>query len=326
MTFTSSVDTLLDRSIILGYSRIGPLLRRRWWPADPAAGSMAGRRVIVTGATSGIGLATAAGLAKLGAEVDIVGRNREKLDDALMTLRRQVPHAKFHPQQCDISDLDDVRRFCSEYRSKVTVLDALIHNAGAMLAERTETPAGHEVTYATHVLGPHLMTGLLRNELAASNAAIVIFVSSGGMYTAELRDDDPEYRIGQYAGAKAYARTKRMQVVLAHMWADRLADDHIAVESMHPGWVNTPGVATSMPKFRLATLPLLRSLDDGADTLVWLAATRPDSKNTSHFWHDRRLRPTNYGQEKDASPTKRKRLWDDAAAATGIGDSPAVAG
>lgn len=317
MTFNSSVDTLLDRSIILGYSRIGPLLRRRWWLADPAAGSMAGRRVIVTGATSGIGLATAAGLAKLGAEVDILGRSREKLNDALMTLRHQVPHGTFHPQQCDISDLDDVRRFCSEYRHQVPVLAGLIHNAGAMTTERTETAAGHEVTYATHVLGPHLMTTLLRKELAASDAAIVIFVSSGGMYTADLRDDDPEYRIGWYAGAKAYARTKRMQVVLAQMWADRLADDHIAVESMHPGWVNTPGVAKSMPRFRRATLPVLRPLDEGADTLIWLAATRPDSRNTSHFWHDRRLRPTNYGHAKDEDPKKRERLWNDAAAATG---------
>ena len=186
-----------------------------------------------------------------------------------------------------------------------------------MAPERTETGSGHELTYATHVLGPHLMTTLLRRELAASDDAIVIFASSGGMYTAELRDDDPEYRTGQYAGAKAYARTKRMQVVLAQMWSEHLQLDGTAVESMHPGWVNTPGVATSMPLFRLATLPILRPLDQGADTLVWLAATRPDSSGSEHFWHDRKLRPTSYRRNHDQHPTRRERLWDQAAAATG---------
>lgn len=112
------------------------------------------------------------------------------------------------------------------------------------------------------------------------------------MYAAALRDDDPEYGEGKYSGPKAYARTKRMQVVLAQMWADRLAPDDITVESMHPGWVDTHGVKEYLPKFRALTLPFLRSPEQGADTLVWLAATKPHSEGTERFWHDRRLRPT----------------------------------
>jgi NAD(P)-dependent dehydrogenase (short-subunit alcohol dehydrogenase family) len=115
------------------------------------------------------------------------------------------------------------------------------------------------------------------------------------MYAAGLRDDDPEYREGKDSGPKAYARTMRVQVVLAQMWADRLAPDDITVESMHPGWVDTHGVKEYLPKFRALTLPFLRSPEQGADTLVWLAATKPHSEGTERFWHDRRLRPTRLG-------------------------------
>lgn len=115
----------------------------------------------------------------------------------------------------------------------------------------------------------------------------MVFVSSGGMYSTPLVIDDLEYR----NGVRAYARTKRMQVVLADAWARRLSGTDVRVESMHPGWVDTPGVAEYLPRFRIVHKPLLRDLADGADTAVWLVATRPPSK-PGHFWHDRAQRPT----------------------------------
>ena len=318
---TNVIDTALDRSVVLGYTRIGPALRKHWWPPDPEPGSMSGKHVLVTGATSGIGKATVAGLARLGAEVHALGRDAGHLDDALGDLRTDVPGGVFHGELCDVSDLADVRRFCADFSARVPVLHALVHNAGTMAHERTETSEGHEVTLATHVLGPHLMTHLLRENLAAAEGASVLFTSSGGMYAAALRDDDPEYRTGKYSGPKAYARTKRMQVVLAQMWAHRLAPEQIAVESMHPGWVDTRGVAHYLPKFRALTLPFMRDSEQGADTLVWLVATRPASYASDHFWHDRRLRPTSYGRERAQGPEKRRRLWDYISSATGTGMS-----
>lgn len=314
---TNAIDTVLDRSVVLGYTRIGPALRKRWWPADAEPGCMSGKHVLVTGATSGIGKATVAGLARLGAEVHALGRDAGRLDSALSELRTDVPDGAFHGEVCDVSDLADVRRFCADFTARVPVLHGLVHNAGTMAHERTETAEGHEVSLATHVLGPHLMTSLLLANLAAAKGASVVFTSSGGMYTAALRDDDPEYRTGEYAGAKAYARTKRMQVVLAQMWAHRLAPEQIAVESMHPGWVDTRGIARHLPKFRALTLPLMRSLEQGADTLVWLVATRPASYASDHFWHDRRLRPTSYGRERAQGAEQRRRLWDYVSSATG---------
>ena len=122
-------------------------------------------------------------------------------------------------------------------------------------------------------------------------------MSSGGMYTTPLSADDLESLDGEYDGVRVYARTKRMQVVLAAQWARRLEGTGIRVESTHPGWVETPGVAEALPTFRRLTKPLLRDVADGADTAVWLVATRPESGG-EHFWHDRAQRPTTFGWQK----------------------------
>jgi NAD(P)-dependent dehydrogenase (short-subunit alcohol dehydrogenase family) len=159
---------------------------------------------------------------------------------------------------------------------------------------------------ATHILGPHLMTERLLPLLRAARGASVVFVSSGGMYSTPLVIDDLE-SIQDYNGVRTYARTKRMQVVLADAWAHRLARSDVKVESMHPGWVDTPGVAEYLPRFRVITRPLLRDLADGADTAVWLVATRPTSK-PGHFWHDRAQRPTTFGWQRPGNPATIRRF------------------
>jgi len=137
----------------------------------------------------------------------------------------------------------------------------------------------------------------------------VIWVSSGGMYTRKLRADDLEYRKGDYSPATAYARTKRMQVVLADLWAQALAAGGVVVHSAHPGWVDTPGIAHSLPKFRTLTRPLLRTTQQGADTFVWLAAADAPARCTGRFWHDRRPRPRHYLPITRESDAERRALW-----------------
>jgi NAD(P)-dependent dehydrogenase (short-subunit alcohol dehydrogenase family) len=110
-----------------------------------------------------------------------------------------------------------------------------------------------------------------------------------------------------YSGVGTYAETKRMQVVLADAWAHRMAGTGVKVLSMHPGWVDTPGVAAYLPRFRAITRPLLREVADGADTAVWLVATRPDSK-PGHFWHDRAHRPTTCGWQRRENPATVRRF------------------
>ena len=161
---------------------------------------------------------------------------------------------------------------------------------------------------ATHVLGPHLLTSELRPLLTADTSGRVVFVSSGGMYTQPLRIDDPEYQLGDYDGTVSYARTKRMQVVLAQLWARHLPG--VAVHAMHPGWANTPGITDSLPRFARVVGPILRDADQGADTAVWLTAAEWPGATTGLFWHDRRPRPTSYLPFTRHSPADAQRLWD----------------
>ncbi|CAN5641396.1 hypothetical protein BH11ACT8_BH11ACT8_32540 [soil metagenome] len=313
------LDALLDRSLVLGYTRIGPAVRRHWWPADPAPGSLAGRRVVVTGATSGIGEAMVSSFAALGASVHVLGRNPEKVARVVAEVRAAHPTADLVEEVCDVGDLDAVRAWFADLSVRVDALHGLVHNAGVMVPERTESAQGHEMALAVHVLGPHLMTELLLPLLGAEGGGTVVLMSSGGMYSAGLRStpDEIEYRDGSYDGVRGYARTKRMQVVLADAWNDRLRGGSVRVESCHPGWAATPGVSDSLPGFDKVMGPLLRTPASGADTAVWLVAARPDSRGTSHFWHDRAPRPTTYPFQRRQDPAARQAFLDHVAGATG---------
>jgi len=319
------LDGALDRSVVLGYTKIGPRVRRLWWPEDPGPNAMAAKRVVVTGATAGIGEAIAAGFARLGATVHLLGRNQEKVTQSAGAIRGAVSGATVIEEVCDVADLDAVRAWTDDLSGRVDALHGLVHNAGAMPKERIESPQGHETQLACHVLGPHLMTERLLPLLRNAAGASVVFMSSGGMYTAPLSADDLESVSGSYRGARAYARTKRMQVVLADAWAQRLAGAarsatsgtaaDVRVESMHPGWVETPGVAEALPMFQKLTRPLLRDTADGADTAVWLVATRPVSR-AGHFWHDRAQRPTTVGWQRSEDDAVVARFLDEVSTMT----------
>ncbi len=304
-----ALDTALDRTVVPGYSKIGYWLRRASWEADdPRPGSLRGKTVVVTGASSGLGQATAAATARLGATVHLVVRDLAKGRAAVTAIRGEVPGAEVLLHRCDVSDLSSVRAFAAALRGSVERVDVLVHNAGVLPPGRTETADGHEVAFATHVLGPLLMTELLRPVLAAAGQARVVIVSSGGMYAQKLPADDPEYRLGEYSGTTAYARTKRMQVALTPLMQERWAADGIAVHTMHPGWADTPGVVTSLPGFHRVMGPVLRDAETGADTIVWLAATEP-APGGGQFWHDRAPRPEHYLPRTRESGDDLARLW-----------------
>jgi NAD(P)-dependent dehydrogenase (short-subunit alcohol dehydrogenase family) len=309
------LDTALDRSVVLGFSAVGPAVRRRLpgWPDDPAPGSMAGQVAAVTGATSGLGLATARGLLALGAQVRLVVRDVEKGERVRRELLAEVPDGEVTVDRCDVGDLDDVRRFATALLASVDRLDVLVHNAGAMPAERTESPQGHELSMSLHVLAPVLMTELLAPVLV--EGARVVLVTSGGMYGQSLRSDDPEYRQGDYSPTTAYARSKRAQVELLPVLQQRWPALH--VWATHPGWADTPGVQTSLPGFRRLTRPILRDADGGAETTVWLAAVDPAPPGGS-LWHDRRQRPAHLLRRTHPRAGAVDRMWQWVQEQTGV--------
>ena len=275
-SFSRAADRLLDASL-LGYTRLGFEWRSRTWSELPR---MDGRVVVVTGASSGIGRAAAAGFAALGASVIDVVRDVSRARAGASDVR-----------VCDVSSKAEVRRFAAS----LTHVDVLVNNAGALPASRSETAEGIEVAFATNVLGPFLLVELLR-------PGRVITVTSGGMYTARLDAYDLQTVSRPYRGAEVYARTKRAEAVLTSIWAERRVSAH----AMHPGWVDTPGLASSLPGFHRALRPLLRTPEQGADTIVWLGtADVPPGR----LWHDRAERPAYRLPWTRETPADRERLW-----------------
>ncbi|MGZ4464532.1 MAG: SDR family NAD(P)-dependent oxidoreductase [Nocardioides sp.] len=310
----TGLDTALDRTVAPGYTRLGLAVRRHLptWPSDPEPGGLEGKVAAVTGATSGLGLATAEALAALGAEVHLVVRDTDKGARVVRQITGRHPLARLVLDRCDVGDLDDVRRFAGELDADR--LDVLVHNAGAMPPERTESPQGHELTMALHVLGPVLMTELLAPRLTDGR---VVLVTSGGMYGQRLRADDPEYLQGDYSPTTAYARSKRAQVELLPVLEARWGGRGVSVHATHPGWADTPGVVDSLPTFHKVTGPFLRDAAGGADTTVWLAATEPVPTG-GRLWHDRHPRPTHLTRRTRTDAAERDRLWAWVEDATGL--------
>jgi dehydrogenase/reductase SDR family protein 12 len=304
------IDTLLDRSIALGYGNVGLLARRRLpgWPADPPR--MDGATVLITGAASGLGLASSVGFARLGATVHALARTPERAEEATRRVLAVAPGADVRPAGCDLSSLAEIRAFAGKFSAREPRLDVLVNNAGVMPDERTASADGHELMFATHVLAPLALSTLLAGLLAASAPSRVINVSSGGMYAESLPVGDWESEQVAYSPKRLYARTKREEMVITEITADRLAGHGVFVHAMHPGWVDTEGVARWMPVFRAVTRPIIRTPEEGADTIVWLGAAPEPLARTGLFWQDRRPRPTHYrlGASPD-SEVDRDALW-----------------
>jgi dehydrogenase/reductase SDR family protein 12 len=306
----SLLDTALDFTVLPGYTSIGYRIRERSWNALPA-GSMDGKLVLVSGATSGIGLAAAEGFASLGASIRLLARSEQRGERARKRITAQTGNRDVRVGRCDLSELESVRDFVAGFRVEESQLDVLVNDAGAMPPKRALSSEGVELTFATNVLGPFLLTSLLAPLLASSAPSRVLNVSSGGMYFQRLNVDDLQSERGSFRAPSAYAHSKRAQVVLSELWAQRLVGSGIVVHAMHPGWVDTPGLRSSLPRFHRLVGPLLRTPAQGADTILWLGAAEASAHTTGRFWHDRRVRATHRVPWTRESAADRARLWSE---------------
>jgi dehydrogenase/reductase SDR family member 12 len=217
----------------------------------------------------------------------------------------------------DLEDLNSVRAFAHQFRATHDSLDVLIHSAGTIHAEYRTDDAGTELTVLGQVVAPFLLTRLLVPVLLAAAPSRVITVSSGGMYTQRLDLATLQLPASRYRGVTAYARAKRAQVALSREWARRHGGSGVAFHAMHPGWVDTPGIATALPGFHHLTRPILLSPEQGADTIVWLATTPAERLGSGRFWHDRRARPEYLlPRTRKKDPAAARELWDRLAALT----------
>jgi NAD(P)-dependent dehydrogenase (short-subunit alcohol dehydrogenase family) len=305
---TSFLDKALDATIAPGWSNIGYKLRKRAW--DPIDESLDGRTVIVTGATSGLGKATALDLARLGADLILVGRNPDKTERVRAEITAETGNDQVRLEIADLSLTTEIHSLADRLLANEPAIHVLVNNAGTLFVERSETAEGIESTLATNLLGHFLLTNLLIPRLVESAPSRIINVASGGMYSQRISISNLQNDQGEYKGAAAYARTKRGQVILTEMWAEQLKDKGVTVSSMHPGWADTPGVVDSLPTFHKLTKPFLRSPAEGADTIVWLAASDEAAGQTGLFWMDREPRPTHKSSRTKERPEKRQELWD----------------
>jgi dehydrogenase/reductase SDR family protein 12 len=299
-----------DRSVVLGmldFSRFGCRKQKGSWA--PLSVSLEGRTVVVTGATSGLGRAAAMRLAKMGARVVLVGRNPEKTEQTRQEIVDETGNEDLNIQIADLSLVSETRRLAENLLAAEPNIHVLVNNAGALFPKRILTEEGIEQSLALLLLCPFLLTNLLIPRLETSRPARIVNVSSGGMYTQRIRPDDLQYEKGKYDGSVAYARAKRGLVILTEMWADRLRSEGVVVHAMHPGWADTPGVSSSLPTFYKVTKKILRTPEEGADTIVWLAASREAGNSTGLFWLDRQPRTTHVFPGTRGSKEERERLW-----------------
>ena len=251
------------------------------------------QRWLVTGASGGIGRAIAEGATAHGAGVIAAARSPEKLSQLAAAAGENIT-----PRPVDLSLTGDVADLLDELSaaSSGATIDVLINNVGVLLNEHQVSDEGYELSFATNLLNHYRLTqGLIDRGLLAEDA-IVINMSSGGMYNVPLKIDqlnvlDPQ----RYDGVLAYAFQKRAQVVLNSWWREQHADKDWRFYVMHPGWVDTEGVKTSLPGFRALFQHVLRDAPAGADTALWLASARPQQDDDGAIWFDRSERSAHLG-------------------------------
>ena len=306
-------DGILESSVLGSFTAAGYQIRSRSWdPIDEDA--LDGQVVVVTGATSGIGQQVATRATSFGARLRFVARNPEKARDLLDRLQSISPHGDVAYYLADLSLVSEARRVADDIVARESEIKVLINNAVVLPGSRRVTAEKLELSHATNLLAPFVLTNALIPTLVHSQPSRVINVISGGMYLEGLALDDLNYEEGKYRGSVAYARAKRRLLALTKLWAKKLEGSGVTVNATHPGWVDTPGVKESLPGFYRLMKRGLRTPEQGADTILWLATARQAAQVTGKLWHDRAERPDHRFGLHVESAADRNRLWDELAA------------
>ncbi len=291
------VNQLLDLTIIFSFDHSG---FKRHCPDQLQKVDLSGRHGIVTGASSGIGLEVTKALLQQKMDCQLIGRDLEKLKNSFKS-DQSVSCTGYH---ClDMSDLKKVYSFAIDELD--TPIDLLIHNAGNMPHSLTITKDGFEQMFASQVLAPYILTKTLADRGKLRQGCRIIFVSSGGIYLQKLDLSDLLFEKRSYNKYTGYANVKRAQVILSELFSQKYPQ--YLFSSMHPGWADTPGVRYSMPLFKKLLNKRLRSAEEGADTILWLAmaAEHPNGK----FWFDRKQAKTTILNLNKSSEEDYELLW-----------------
>jgi NAD(P)-dependent dehydrogenase (short-subunit alcohol dehydrogenase family) len=243
---------------------------------------------MVTGATGGIGKAAAAELARRGADLLLVARDRARGELVVEELMRTSGNPEIELLCADLGDLEQVRALALDFLATRRPLHVLLNNAGAVFAKRQETRAGLEATLAVNHLGPFLLTLLLLERLRSSAPARIVNVASDAHRFAGPLDFSDLQARGRYRAMRVYGKSKLMNLLFTRELARRLDGSRVAVHAMHPGFVAS-GLGAQSWSGRLAMrllTPFARSPEKGAETAVFLCSAPDVQAQTGGYWYD----------------------------------------
>ena len=272
--------------------------------------TMKGKVCLVTGATSGIGEVTARELARLGAEVIIVGRSPERCAATLSRIRNETGVALGDPLIADLSSQAEIRRLAGQIRERCPRLDVLVNNAGAMFLKRRESVDGIEMTLALNHLSYFLLTKLLLPLITASAPARIVNVASDAHKGGKIAFDDLQGR-NRYGGWRAYKQSKLANIMFTYELARRLEGSRVTANTLHPGFVRTNffqdwggwiGLVTKAGASMLALTP-----EQGRQTSIYLASS-PDVENVTgrYFVKQKPAQSATQSHERSAA----EKLWN----------------
>lgn len=289
------------------FTRYGYSRGRKLW--RPMSTDISGKHIVLTGASSGLGYSAAVSLLEAGADLTLIIRDKTKIESMQASLEQATGRCASAVELADLSLLSDVRALADKLHAQAKPIDVLINNAGALFNDFAETQEGIERSVALLLLSPWKLTELLLPLMTGHDAtARVINVVSGGMYTQKLKLNQLMMEAEHYKGSVAYARAKRALTVLTELWSEQWREDNIVVNSMHPGWADTPGVQSALPGFRRLTQRVLRSAEEGADTIVWLARASEAGLVSGKLFLDREPRTTHLQSATTESAEERMQL------------------
>jgi retinol dehydrogenase-14 len=279
----------------------------------PMTNEMRERTVLVTGASAGIGRATAAALAGMGAQVLMASRSEERGEAAVRSVLDAMPGARVRLLLADISTPEGVRALAEETLEASDRLDVLVNNAGVFTRTRESTKDGFELQFAVNHLAPFFLTSLLRGRLEASAPSRIVTVSSEAHRRGRINFDDLQGERG-YSGLGAYTQSKLANLLFTRELARRLSGTGVTANAVHPGVVATRLLFDGFGPLRLLA-PFLKTPEQGARTTVHVASAPALERITGLYFIDgKSARPSTRALDDDAA----RRLWEISTRMTGI--------
>jgi NAD(P)-dependent dehydrogenase (short-subunit alcohol dehydrogenase family) len=281
---------------------------------------MFGKIVLITGANSGIGFEASIKIARMGAQVVMVSRDRRRGEDSLVAVKARSGSDNVSLLLCDMASMAAVRALAADFRARHSRLDVLVNNAGSVTSSREVTEDGVEWTFAANYLGHFLLTNLLVDRLRTSAPARVVNVSSAGHRQGTIEFENLQFARGGFSTLRAYGRSKLAQVLFTRELARRLDHTGITVNALHPGavatgiWAKAAAPWYVRAPIAVAKALLMRTPSQGADRIMYLATSSDVEGLTGGYYEkDRLVEPSPAARDQALA----RRLWDESARLVG---------